>query len=254
MGRQPLFLIRLLWALCAGLAACTAHAQGLKLAVASNFAGPAQRLVERFEQSTGHRAVVAVASTGALYAQVLHGAPFEVFLAADQKAAQLLESQGHVVMGTRYTYATGRLVLWSATAGLVDPQGEVLRRGRFERLALANPKLAPYGTAALEVMERLNLSETLQRRLVQGENIAQAFQFTASGNAAMGFVALSQVMVDGRLIGGSAWVVPAHLHAPLRQDAVLLKRGAASPAARAFMEFLRSEPARAIIRAHGYED
>ncbi|NBQ89979.1 MAG: molybdate ABC transporter substrate-binding protein [Betaproteobacteria bacterium] len=241
-----------LWAW--ALATPLAWAAEVSVAVAANFAAPMKRLAVVFEQTSGHRAVVSLGATGALYAQVINGAPFHVFLAADQKTPQWLESQGQAVEGTRFTYATGRLVLWSATPGLVDGQGEVLRTPRFQKLAIANPKVAPYGAAALEVMERMGLAAAVRPRLVQGDNIAQAHQFTASGNAQLGFVALSQVMVDGRLSSGSAWVVPAHLHPPLKQDAVLLRRGVDTPAARAFMDFLRSDAARAIIRAHGYED
>lgn len=239
------------WALCWAVPAGAAE---VAVAVAANFAAPMKRLATAFEQASGHRLRVSVGSTGALYAQVVHGAPFQVFLSADQKTAQALEMQGHAVAGSRTTYATGRLVLWSASPGLVDPQGQVLRSGRFERLAVANPKLAPYGAAALEVMDKLGVAAALQGRLVQAENIAQAHQFTASGNAQLGFLALSQVQVDGRLTGGSAWLVPAELHAALKQDAVLLQRGAGSAAAQAFLAFVRSPEARAIIRAHGYED
>ena len=239
------------WALCWAVPAGAAE---VAVAVASNFAAPMKRLATAFEQASGHRLRVSVGSTGSLYAQVVHGAPFQVFLSADQKTAQALEMQGHAVAGSRTTYATGRLVLWSASPGLVDPQGQVLRSGRFERLAVANPKLAPYGAAALEVMDKLGVAAALQGRLVQAENIAQAHQFTASGNAQLGFLALSQVQVDGRLTGGSAWLVPAELHAALKQDAVLLQRGAGSAAAQAFLAFVRSPEARAIIRAHGYED
>ncbi len=248
-------LVGWLWGLVALLLGLTtAHAAAVTVAVAANFAAPMKGLATLYEQRTGNRLVVSVGASGALAAQVLHGAPFQVFLSADQKTVQALEDQGHTVPGTRYTYAVGRLVLWSPRPDLVDPQGAVLRSPRFERLAIANPKLAPYGAAALEAIERLGLSATLRPRVVQGENIAQAHQFTASGNAQLGFLALSQVMLDGRLVGGSAWIVPSTLHAPLRQDAVLLKRGADAPAARAFLDFLRSDAARAIIRAHGYED
>jgi len=231
-----------------------AWAAEVSVAVAANFAAPMKRLAVAFEHASGHRTVVSVGATGALYAQAVHGAPFEVFLGADQATAQRLQSQGLAVQGSAYTYAIGRLVLWSAQPDLVDPQGEVLRTARFQRLALANPKLAPYGAAAYEVLHRKGLLEAWRHRLVQGDNIAQAHQFTASKNAALGFLALSQVVVDGRLTHGSAWVVPSDLHSPLKQDMVLLKRGANAPAAYAFMEFMRSPAARAIIRAHGYED
>lgn len=241
-------------AMAAWMLGADARAAEVSVAVAANFAAPLKRIAAAFEQHSGHRVLSAVGSTGSLYAQVVHGAPFQVFLSADQKTMARLESEGHAVAGSRYTYATGRLALWSAQPGLVDDRGEVLRGARFQRLAIANPKLAPYGAAALEALDQLGLRGTLQPRIVQGENIAQVHQFIASDNAQLGFVALSQVVQEGRLTGGSVWVVPRGLHAPLKQDAALLKRGADSAAARAFLEFLRSDAARAIIRAHGYED
>ena len=155
--------------------------------------------------------------------------------------------------GTRFTYATGRLVLWSRDAGRVDDRGEVLKTGHFARLAVADPKLAPYGAAAAEVMARLGLASTLAPKIVQGENIAKAYHFVATGNAEVGFVALSQVFADGRLTQGSAWIVPATLHAPIRQDAVLLGPGQDQPAALALLAYLRGEKARAIVLAFGYE-
>lgn len=250
--------MRRVWTVAAALAAwmlgAQAQAAEVSVAVAANFAAPLKRIAAAFEQHSGHRVLSAVGSTGSLYAQVVHGAPFQVFLSADQKTIVRLEAEGHLAPGTRHTYATGRLALWSAQPRMVDSQGEVLRGTRIQRLAIANPKLAPYGAAALETLDHLGLRAHWQPRIVQGENIAQVQQFIASGNAPLGFVALSQVMLEGRLTGGSVWVVPSSLHTPLKQDAALLKRGVDSAAARAFMDFLRSEPARAIIRAHGYED
>lgn len=230
-----------------------AHAAEVHVAVAANFAAPMQRIARAFEEQTGHRALIALGATGALYAQARHGAPFGVFLAADEATPRRLEAEGLGVPGTRFTYAVGRLVLWSARPGVVDDAGAVLREGRIQRLALANPRLAPYGAAAVEVMTRLDVLEALRPRFVQGENIAQTHQFVASGNAEMGFVALSQVQVEGRIASGSAWRVPSSLHAPLRQDAILLVAGRDNPAARALLEFLRADATRALIRAHGYE-
>jgi molybdate transport system substrate-binding protein len=226
----------------------------VKVAVAANFSAPMQKIAAAFERQTGHKAVLSPASTGQLYAQVRNGAPFEVFLSADDETPARMEREGLAVAGTRFTYAVGRLVLWSVRPGVVDAQGEVLQGASLERLALANPKLAPYGAAAVEVMQALGVSEALKPRLVQGDNIAQAFQFAATGNASAGFVALSQVMADGQMRLGSAWVVPSHLHAPIKQDAVLLQRGRDNPAAMALLAFLRSEAARALIRSHGYEE
>ncbi len=243
------------WLMAAGLAATTlaAAADEVPVAVAANFAAPMRQVAAAFERATGHKAVVALGSTGRFHAQVRSGAPFQVLLAADEKTPVRLEAEGLGVPGTRFTYAVGRLALWSATPGRVDAGGEILRQGGFDRLAIADPRLAPYGAAAMEVMGQLGLLPQLRPRLVQGESVAQAWQFVASGNAALGFVALSQVQAEGRITQGSAWVVPATLHAPLRQDALLLLPGRDKPAARALLAFLKTDEARAIIRSHGYE-
>ena len=229
------------------------HAADVTVAVAANFTAPMQKIAEAFAQDTGHKAVLAFGATGKFYAQIKNGAPFQVLLAADNETPAKLEKEGFAVAGTRFTYATGRLVLWSAQPGVVDEKGDVLRTSQDGKVALADPKLAPYGAAAIETMIQLGLLERLQPRFVQGENIAQAYQFVATGNAPMGFVALSQVMVDGRIAKGSAWVVPAKLHAPILQDAVLLTPGKDNPAALALTRYLRSEKARAIILSYGYE-
>ncbi len=240
--------------LLAGLAlACGAQAAQVRVAVAANFAAPMQQIARAFEQATGHKALLAFGATGAFYAQVRNGAPFEVLVAGDDETPLRLEREGLGVAGTRFTYATGRLVLWSLDPALVDAHGEVLRSDRYARLAIANPRLAPYGLAAQETLARLGLLAGLQPRLVQGDNIGQAHQFVATGNASLGFVALSQVSVDGRITRGSAWIVPANLHAPIRQDAMLLTPGRDNAAAGALLAFLRGEKARAVIRAHGYE-
>lgn len=229
------------------------HAADVTVAVAANFTAPMQKIAEAFAQETGHKAVLAFGATGKFYAQIKNGAPFQVLLAADNETPAKLEKEGFAVAGTRFTYATGRLVLWSAQPGVVDEKGDVLRTSSDGKVALADPKLAPYGAAAIETMTRLGLLERLQPRFVQGENIGQAYQFVATGNAPMGFVALSQVMVDGRIDKGSAWVVPAMLHAPILQDAVLLNPGKDNPAALALTRYLRSEKARTIILSYGYE-
>ena len=229
------------------------HADEVSVAVAANVTAPMRKIAQAFAQDTGHTAALAFGSTGKFYTQIKNGAPFQVLLAADDTTPTRLEKEGLAVVGTRFTYATGRLVLWSKTPGLVDDQGAVLRKGTFTHIALADPKLAPYGTAALQTLDQLGLTAALQARMVQGENIAQAYQFVATGNAALGFVAVSQVMVQGRLMEGSAWVVPAHWHAPLRQDAVLLASGKDKPAALALLAYLKGDKARAILRAFGYE-
>jgi molybdate transport system substrate-binding protein len=230
-----------------------AKAAQVQVAVAANFAAPMTELAESFSQATGHRLRMSFGSTAKLYAQIKHGAPFDVFLSADAQTPQRLEAQGLVVPGTRYTYATGRLVLWSATPGLVDPMGKVLHSKQFHTLALASPKLSPYGAATLEVLSQLGLLEFWKARFVQGESIGQTLNFVASGNAPLGFVALSQVLAQGRIHRGSAWVVPSSLHARLRQDAALLTRGQGQEAAAQLLAYLRSDPARAVMRRYGYE-
>jgi len=196
--------------------------------------------------------VLAFGSTGKFYAQIKNGAPFQMLLAADDETPARLDKEGLAVPGSRFTYAIGKLVLWSAQAGLVDDQGAVLRTGGFERIAVADPRLAPYGAAAAETLNHLDLLQTLEPRFVRGENIGQTYQFVATGNAALGFVALSQVMVDGRITKGSAWLVPSELHTPIRQDAVILNTAKDNAAAAALASYLRSDKARAIIRAYGY--
>ena len=230
-----------------------ARADEVQVAVAANFTAPARQLALDFEKETGHKAVLAFGATGKFYAQIRNGAPFEVLLAADDETPAKLEKEGAAINGTRFTYAVGRLALWSAKAGYVDDKGEVLRRNEFRHLALANPRLAPYGAAAVEALTALKLLDANRPNFVQAENIAQAHQFVASGNAELGFVALSQVMKDGRLGEGSAWVVPASLHQPIRQDAVMLDKGRGKPAAEAWLKYLRSDKAKATIRGYGYE-
>lgn len=229
-----------------------ARAAEVSVAVAANFTAPMRVLARAFEAQTGHRVIAAFGSTGAFEAQVRNGAPFDLLLAADEATPARLEKDGLAIAGSGFTYAIGRLALWSRDEGLVDPQGAILRTGNFDRIALANPKLAPYGAAAIEVLTRNGVLERVRPRIVQGENIAQAHQFVATRNATLGFVALSQIRVDGRIVQGSAWIVPEHLHTPIRQDAVLLSRGHRNPAAIALLAWLRSEAARAVILAHGY--
>lgn len=247
------WLARAAATLVAPVAPAFAQAAEVRVAVAANFAAPMQQIAAAFERDTGHRAVVAVGSTGRFYAQIAHGAPFQVFLSADDETPARLEREGLAVAGTRFTYALGRLALWSAAPGLVDARGAVLQAPPPGRVAIAEPKLAPYGAAAVEVMERLGVRAALAPRLVMGENIAQAHQFVASGNAVMGFVAWAQVAREGRIASGSGWLVPAELHTPLKQDAVLLKAGAGQPAAIALLDYLRGPAARAIIDAAGYD-
>ena len=230
----------------------SAFAGEVKVAVAANFAGPMARIAESFAAATGHTALLSSGSTGKFYAQIRSGAPFEVLLAADDETPKRLLAEGHAVAGTNFTYAVGRLVLWSARSDLVDEQGAVLQAGSFAHLAIANPKTAPYGAAALQVLKARGLDQTLAARLVTAESVAQAYQFVVTGNAELGFVALSQLAVPGKAALGSRWLVPAALHQPILQDAVLLQPGATNPAARALLEHLKSAPVRELIRAYGY--
>ncbi len=229
------------------------RADEVQVAVASNFIRPMQQIAEIFKVETGHEAKLVFGSSGKLIAQISNGAPFEVFLSADaDKPARLLE-QGLAVKGSAFTYVQGRLVLWSAMADYVDGDGELLKRGDFKHLALADPKLAPYGEAAMQVLDNLQLTEKLRERFVQGESISQTWQFVKTGNAELGFVALSQVMVNGEVAEGSAWLVPDELYKPVRQDAVLLKAGENNAAAVGLLKFLQSESAQTVIRSFGYE-
>lgn len=229
------------------------HAAEVQVTVASNFTAPMQVIANRFEQDTGHEALLSFGSTGKLYAQIRNGAPFEVLLAADEVVPAKLEDEGLGVVGSRFTYATGSLVLWSGKEGYVDDQAKVLTQRPFRHLAIANPKTAPYGAAAMATLTQLGLADSVRGKLVQGENIAQTYQFVASGNAELGFVALSQLLEDGEIGQGSAWVVPAAYHPPIRQDALLLAKGRGNPAAQALLDYLHSAKATEVIQAYGYD-
>lgn len=234
------------------LAHTAARAGEVQVAVAANFAAPFQKIAAHFAAATGHTIVPVVGATGKFYAQIKAGAPFEVLLAADDETPKKLIDEGLAVKGSAFTYAVGKLVLWSAQPGLVDAQGEVLKKDGFKHLAVANPKLAPYGAAALQTLQALGLADTLAPKVVQGENIAQALQFVATGNAELGFVALSQVQQPGQPVQGSFWLVPAKLHSPILQDAVLLGKGAGKSAAQALLTYLRSDAAKGVIQSFGY--
>ncbi len=231
-----------------------AQAEEVTVAVAANFTAPMQEIATAFAEDTEHQARTAFASSGRFYAQIHNGAPFEVFLSADETTPARLAEDGMTVPDTRFTYAQGSLVLWSADPERI-PAGEgaaVLHAGDFRKLAIANPRTAPYGAAAIAVMQALGVEDSLRPKFVQGENLPQTYQFISTGNAELGFVALSQVIKDGEISAGSGWLVPEELHAPIRQDAVLLTRGADNPAARALLDYLQGERAQAIIRAYGY--
>ena len=230
-----------------------AQADVVQVAVAANFTAPLKEIAAAFEKASGHQVQLSPGATGMLYAQIKNGAPFQVFLSEDSETPEKMEQEKLTVSGSRFTYATGTLVLWSPNAGLVDDKGTVLAHGNFSHIAIANPRLAPYGAAAMETLTKMNLATKLQDKLVQGANIAQTFQFVVSGNAELGFVALSQVMKDGNISRGSAWTVPGTMHAPIRQDAVLLQNGKDNNAAKALLKFLREPAAVAIIKAYGYQ-
>lgn len=235
------------------LATSASQAGTTLVAVASNFTKPMTEIATAFEKATGHSANLSFGSSGKFVAQLENGAPFEVFLSADAKNPKKLEQDGFTVPGSEFTYAIGKLVLWSATPGLVDDQGKILETGNFKHLALADPKLAPYGAAAVQALQKLGLFDKLQPLLVQGENIAQTQQFISTGNAELGFVALSQVIEKGKIGSGSGWIVPEELYAPILQDVVLLKTGAENPAAPALLQFLKSPEVLAIISKYGYD-
>jgi molybdate transport system substrate-binding protein len=239
----------LLLALFFSLPAC---ADEVKVAVAANFTAPMKQIAAEFEKDTGHKVVPSFGSTGKFYAQIRNGAPFEMLLAADDETPAKLIAENAAVAGSQYTYAIGKLVLWSAKAGVVDENGEVLKKGSFAHIALASPKLAPYGAAGIETMKALGVHDALAARIVTAENIGQAYQFVSSGNAELGFVALSQVLKDGR-IEGSAWIVPAKYYQPIRQDLVILVPGRGKPATEALAKYLKGDKARAVIKAYGYD-
>ncbi|HEX8979259.1 MAG TPA: molybdate ABC transporter substrate-binding protein [Parasulfuritortus sp.] len=244
----PLTLAALLFAFGSSLA----KADEVQVAVAANFTAPMQKIAADFEKDTGHKAMLAFGSTGKFYAQIKNGAPFQILLSADDETPAKLEKEGMAVLGSRFTYAIGTLVLWSAKPGFVDAKGAVLEKGDFTHLAIANPKLAPYGGAAMATLAKLGLTDKLAAKIVQGENIGQTYQFIATGNAELGFVALSQVMKDGKLGSGSAWIVPTGMHAPIKQDAVILSAGKDNAAAEALMTYLKSPKALAVIKSYGY--
>lgn len=233
-------------------AAASASAGQVRVAVAANFTAPLQAIALAFEQVSGHKVLASFGATGQFYAQIKNGAPFEVFLAADDERPARLEAEGDTVPGSRFTYAVGALALWSAQTDYVDDQGAVLDAGTFRHLAIANPKAAPYGLAATQVMQQLGLAQALKSKIVEGQSIAQTLQFVSSGNAELGFVAVSQVYKDGTLTSGSAWLVPPELHDPIKQDAVVLSKGKDNPVALAFIDYLKGPQAAAIIKSYGY--
>lgn len=234
-----------------------ACADDVHAAVAANFTTAIKKLAPLYEQQTGNKLIASFGATGQLYAQIKNGAPFDVFLSADNSAPKKLIAEGDAIAGSHFIYARGRLALWSSTRGYVDDRGAVLRSNQFSKIAIASPKTAPYGQAAIETLTALKLLDQLQPKFITGENISQTQQFISSGNVPLGFIALAQVTalsVDNRgSYCGSFWIVPSHLHQPIDQAAVQLQRAANSAAATSFLDFLRTPAAAAVIRELGYE-
>jgi molybdate transport system substrate-binding protein len=249
---KRLLFIRVLVAAALLLVPMPSWADDVAVAVAANFGPVVKDLQENFEKKTGHKLVVSFGSSGAFYAQIQNGAPFEVLLSADSERPKKLEEEKLAVAGSRFTYAIGKLVLWSPKPGVVDKEGAVLKQGKFAKLAIADPKTAPYGAAAKEALQSLQLWDGLTSKTVQGIDIAQTYQFVSSGNAELGFVAYSQILAKGE-VQGSFWTVPAKLYSPIEQQAVLLSKGKDSKAAQAFLDYLKSEEAQAVIQSFGYE-
>ncbi|WP_024872955.1 molybdate ABC transporter substrate-binding protein [Tolumonas lignilytica] len=229
-------------------------ADEVKVAVAANFQQPLEEIAKSFKQDTGNTLLISAGSTGKLFTQIQNGAPFEVMISADSKTPKKLVKSELALADTQFTYAKGQLVLWSADSTKVDAAGAVLKSASYSHLAVGNPKTAPYGAAAFEALDKLGLTSTVSAKLVQGENIMQVQQFVESGNAELGFVALSQVYKDGKITKGSAWIVPASLYSPLTQDAVLLKKGEDNPAATALLNYLKGNKAKSIMHSYGYLD
>ena len=227
-----------------------ASAAETQVAVAANFTEPAKEIAAAFKAASGHTAVLSFGSSGQFYAQMSHGAPFEVFLSADADRPLKAEQDGLGVTGTRFTYAVGRLVLYSKTPGLVDGAGAVLNSGKFNKLSIADPTAAPYGTAAVQTLQKLGVYAAVKPKIVMGSSITQAYQFVDTGAAELGFVAYSQVI---NVAGGSRWLVPVADHAPIDQQAILLTTGQNNAAAKAFLTFMKGPQAVAIIKKYGYE-
>ena len=233
--------------------ASEARANQVLAAVAANFYNPFKDITGQFEKKTGYRVQIISGSTGKLYAQIINGAPFELFLAADRRRPELLEQEGIAITGTRFTYAIGKITLWSPNADLISRNGQsILRKINFTHIAMANPITAPYGKAALQTLQKLGLWKEVQSLVVQGENVGQTFQFVSSQNAELGFVALSQVLDPKNHKKGSRWDIPDELYDPLEQDVIILEKGKNNPGARALWNFLRDESAKRIINKYGY--
>ncbi len=228
------------------------RAEVAHIAVAANFAEPIEALAKELKTSTGHELRIATGPSGSLYAQIINGAPFDVFLSADEQRPTALAGTGLVVAGSQFTYAVGQLALWAPKPGLDMVNGRGLLNSSVGKVAAANPKLAPYGLAADQTLQSLGIEDAVRPKLIRGNSIGQAFAMVASGNAEAGFVAMSQLLTKGETRPGSVWLVPATLHAPIRQDAVLLKRGEFNPAALALLKLLQQPATRETLATFGY--
>lgn len=245
-GRQCLTI-----ALSMSISATNAWAEEVTVAVAANFTKPMEKIAADFEKATGNNVILSFGATGKFVEQIKNGAPFQILVAADQDNPMKLETEQFAVSGTRHTYAVGKLVLWSAKPQFVDGNGDILKTdGSFKHIAIADPSVAPYGKAAVSVMGKMGLLDALKPKIVQGDSIGQAKGFVASGNAELGFVALSQVFQETT---GSSWIIPQDLYKPLYQDAILLKTGENSVAAKALLDYLRSPAALTVITGYGYD-
>lgn len=240
-------------AMLCGVICSSAQAAEVSVAAASNFTAPLEHIAVLFQKESGHTLKVSSAASGKLYAQIKGDARFDVFLSADEELPKQLLQEGRAVGGSRFVYATGRLVLWSAQTGLVDEKAAVLNKGNFNMLAIANPVNSPYGVAAKETLTKLTMWNSIQRKLDKGDDLAQTYQLVVSERDDLAFIALSQVMRDGKISQGSWWLVPSEMHKPIRQSAVLLSGAKDKEAAKAFLEFLKGEKARAVMRGFGYE-
>lgn len=236
-------------------AAAVASSENVSVAVAANFKEPLEEISAKFHQSTGHTVSISAESSGKIVSQIQNGASYDIFLSADQAKPIKLEQEGGIVPGSRFTYAVGKLALWSATPGYVDRNGKVLKTGSYSHIAIADPKLAPYGLAATQTLQKMGLTAAVNDRLVVGKNIGTTFGYVQTGNAELGFVAMSQIYKNGKLThGGSYWLVPQSYYKPIRQDAVLLPGGKGNPAAVALMKYLKSPAARKVMKSYGYSN
>ena len=249
----PLRMQAAAMAMLCGVMSSSAQAAEVSVATASNFVAPLAQVAVLFQKESGHTLKVSSAASGKLYAQIKGGARFDVFLSADEELPKQLLQEGLAVGGSRFVYATGRLVLWSAQPGLVDEKASVLNKGNFSTLAIANPVNSPYGVAAKETLTKLTMWNSIQRKLDKGDDLAQTYQLAASERDDLAFIALSQVMRDGKISQGSWWLVPPEMHKPIRQSAVLLSGAKDKEAAKVFLEFLKGEKARAVMRGFGYD-